>query len=76
MKSISYKNKKLYDFSDLFLTQVIDDWHSSFLSENQCRELARNEPWKSIWITREKSGVPLIAPLFWYLGNQVQGQTT
>ena len=69
IQNTTYKNKKLYDFSDLFLTQVIDDWHSSFLSENQCRELARNEPWKSIWITREKSGVPLFL-------NATEGELT
>ncbi|NBO99641.1 MAG: hypothetical protein EBU90_05880 [Proteobacteria bacterium] len=59
IQNTTYKNKKLYDFSDLLLTQVIDYWHESFLPENKCRELARNEPWKSLWITREKSGIEL-----------------
>jgi len=59
IQNTTYKNKKLYDFSDLLLTQVIDYWHESFLSETKCRELARNEPWKSLWITREKAGIEL-----------------
>lgn len=59
IENTTYQNKKLYNFSELFLTQVINYWHNSFLTEQQCRELARNEPWKSIWTTKEKAGIPL-----------------
>lgn len=51
-----YRNKnKLYDFDSLSLTYILDEWYSSILSENKIRELARNEPWKSLWAVRENS---------------------
>ena len=37
------------------LNYVVEEWQNSFLSDNQVRELARNEPWKSLWIVRENS---------------------
>jgi hypothetical protein len=51
-----YRNKnKLYDFDNLSMTYVLDEWYSSILSENKIRELARSEPWKSLWAVRENS---------------------
>lgn len=59
IKNCTYLDKKLYDFTELSLSYILDEYYQSFLTENQCRELARNEPWKSLWIIREKSGVKL-----------------
>ena len=39
----------------------IRDRYSSLLNDSQIRELARTEPWKSLWIIREKSKIPLFA---------------
>lgn len=59
IKNTTYKNNKLYDFEDVSLQYVVDEWQSHFLSEKQYRDLARNDPWKSLWIVRESSKVPL-----------------
>lgn len=61
IENLTFKNNELYDFSDISLQTVIEQWYMSFLSDNKCRDLARNEPWKSLWIIREKSELQLFA---------------
>lgn len=61
IKNTTYLNNKLYDFKTISLSYVIDEWHSSVLSESIIRELAREEPWKSLWSIRENAGVKLFA---------------
>lgn len=61
IKNTTYCDNTLYDFDDISLQYVIDEWQSHFLSEKQSRDLARNDPWKSLWITRENSGTPLFS---------------
>lgn len=55
IKNSTYLNNELYNFNEVSLNYVVDEWQSSFLSDEQIRELARNEPWKSLWIVRENS---------------------
>jgi hypothetical protein len=59
LKNTTYKNDTLYDFSEVSLSYVMDEYHRSFLNENQCRELSRNEPWKSLWIIKDKANIKL-----------------
>lgn len=59
IKNCTYKNNKLYDFKDISLSYVIDEWQNSILSESIIRELAREEPWKSLWSIRENVGIKL-----------------
>jgi hypothetical protein len=59
IKNTTYHKNHLYHFDDLSLEYVTSEYQSNFLSENQLRELARNEPWKTLWITRENSGCKL-----------------
>lgn len=59
IKNTTYLDGKPYDFEEISLQYVVDEWQSQFISENKSRELARNDPWKSLWITRENSGSPL-----------------
>jgi len=61
IKNTTYFNGKLYNFEEVSLQYVIDEWQSHFISESKSRELARNDPWKSLWITRENSGSQLFA---------------
>lgn len=61
IQNTTYQNNKLYDFSELSLPEVVDLWYDSFLTENQCRDLARNEPWKSLWIIRKNSQFSLFS---------------
>jgi hypothetical protein len=59
IKNTTYLNDRLYDFDEGSLHVVVSEWHDSFLTEKQCRELARTEPWKSLWVISEKSGIEL-----------------
>lgn len=59
IKNSTLFNNDLYDFSDISLNYVTDEWQSSFLNDTQSRELARNEPWKSLWVIRESTKVKL-----------------
>lgn len=63
IKNTTYLNNKLYDFKSISLSYVIDEWQNSILSENIIRELAREEPWKSLWSIRDNSGVKLFSTL-------------
>lgn len=59
IENTTYLNNKLYNFKNLSIEYVVHEFQSSFLSESNIRELARNEPWRSIWTTRENSGLKL-----------------
>jgi hypothetical protein len=56
IKNTTFCNNELYDFGTISMQYVIDEWQSTFLSESKSRELARTEPWKSLWVTRENTG--------------------
>lgn len=59
IKNSTYHKDKLYNFKDVSLTYIVDEWQNSILSENIIRELAREEPWKSLWSVRENKEVKL-----------------
>jgi hypothetical protein len=59
IKNTTYYDNKLYEFNEVSLQYVIDEWQSNFLSDSVCRDLARNDPWKSLWVTRDNSGISL-----------------
>jgi hypothetical protein len=56
IKNTSFIKNNLCDFEKINLTFLIDRYHNTFLKENEIRELARTEPWKSLWIIRQNSG--------------------
>jgi len=59
IKNTTYQDNKLYDFNDLSIIYVTDEWQSSFLADSTVRDLARNEPWRSFWAIRENAGTKL-----------------
>ncbi len=59
IKNSTFSNNKSYKFNELSLQYVVDEWQSSLLTDKQSRELARNEPWKSLWVTRENARINL-----------------
>lgn len=61
IKNTTYCNNQLYDFKDISISYVVDEWQSSILSENIIRDLAREEPWKSIWSIRENTKLKLFS---------------
>ena len=61
IKNTTYCENELYDFKDISLSYIVDEWQSSILSESVIRELAREEPWKSLWSIRENAKIKLIS---------------
>lgn len=59
IKNTTYLNNKLYEFDELSLTYITNEWQESFLSDKQIRELARDDPWKSLWLTKDKAKIKL-----------------
>lgn len=47
------------DFDKINLTFLIDRYYSTFLKEKDIRELARNDPWKTLWIIRQNTNSKL-----------------
>lgn len=59
IKHSTFYNNELYNFDQLSLQYIIEEWQSSFLTDTQVRDLARNEPWKSLWIIKDSSQLKL-----------------
>lgn len=53
IKHTTYHNNELYDFKELSLNYVMDEWQNSILSEDMIRELSVEEPWKSLWSIKD-----------------------
>lgn len=49
LKKTSYINDKLIE-NDEDIDELINIYNKSFLSDAEIRDLARNEPWRSLWI--------------------------
>lgn len=52
----TFKDDKPYDFSELSPHELVAHYVKSICSESCIRELARTEPWKSLWNIRESLG--------------------
>ena len=63
IKNSTYHNDTLYDFKEISTSYVVDEWQNSILSESIIRDLAREEPWKSLWSIRENTKIKLFANL-------------
>jgi hypothetical protein len=59
IKHCTTLNGSPYDFKAVSLEYVLTFYRSSLLNERQIRELARNEPWRSLWVIHERASSPL-----------------
>lgn len=59
IKNTTFLGDKLYDFVDYDVNTILSLWQQSLLKDGQIRELARNEPWRSLWSTYNKLGMKL-----------------
>ena len=50
----TYCDGDKFKFSDVILDEIISLQQQQVLSEAQIRELARNEPWRSVWALNDK----------------------
>ena len=54
-----YYNDERYSLDDLVIEIISNNYYKSLLDEKNIRELARNEPWRSIWVLRESNSYQL-----------------
>ena len=59
IKRCTFIGSERFDFESVDLHHVLMTYHSMLFSESQTRELARNEPWKSLWILNDSNTVKL-----------------
>ena len=57
----TFKGDELYDFAELSPDFVMSCYRDMILSQKESREIARTEPWKSIWVTHKSTGCSLFA---------------
>lgn len=50
-----YENGDEYDWLQASLSDVLSYYQENMLGEQECRELSRTEPWRSIWNSGKKS---------------------
>lgn len=61
IRNSTYSDNQLYDFKDISVNYVLDEWQNSILSETVIRDLAREEPWKSLWSIRQGANIRLFS---------------
>lgn len=49
LRKCTYLNNSLFDFESISIDEVLNNYYSMILPESTVRELARNEPWRSLW---------------------------
>jgi hypothetical protein len=61
IKICTYYGGEKYDFKGLSVEFVLHLFHDKILSEKQTREIARNDPWRSVWMLRDSNSYKLLA---------------
>ena len=59
MQRTTYKNNTLCDVEDVDISEVVTHWQKDMLPESTLRNIARNEPWRSIWSIKDSVGMKL-----------------
>ena len=61
IKTCTYYGNERYDFERLSIEFVLHLFQQKILSEKQIREIARNEPWRSVWMLRDSNSYKLFS---------------
>ena len=61
IENCTFLGNELYDFRHMTADYVLSLYKDSALSIKDARELARTEPWKSLWVTNKPVGGSLFA---------------
>jgi len=59
LSNTTYLDDKIYSFDHLSLDYILIKWRENQLDDSTIRELARNEPWRSLWIMKDKIDIQL-----------------
>lgn len=61
LKKCTFIGSEPFDFESIDLDTILMSYYSLILPEPQIRELARNEPWRSLWILNKSQTFSLFA---------------
>lgn len=61
IKTCTYYGGDKYDFDRLSVEFVLHLFQEKMLSEKQIRDVARNEPWRSVWMLRDSNTYKLFS---------------
>lgn len=61
IKTCTYYGGDKYDFNRLSVEFVLHLFQEKMLSEKQIRDVARNEPWRSVWMLRDSNSYKLFS---------------
>ena len=61
LERCTYLNGSLFDFESVNIEDVLNSYYSLILPENAIRELARNEPWRSLWALNSSNSFDLFS---------------
>ena len=56
IENCTYKNEKKYDFADISVSAVLSTHQEYILSDSEVRQIAKADPWRSIWASFKKAG--------------------
>jgi len=59
LKKCTFLNGELYDFNSLSADYILNKYYSIILNDSQIRNLARNEPWRSLWLLNDSKAIDL-----------------
>lgn len=56
IENSTFKNNEKYDFGDKKIASVLEFYNRNVVTEEMIRQIARTEPWRSIWSAGKKNG--------------------
>ena len=59
MQRTTYRDNALCDPEDIDISEVVTYWQKDMLPEHKLRDIARNEPWRSIWSIKDSARIKL-----------------
>jgi hypothetical protein len=59
IRRCTFYNGKVFDFSETDPTQVLGGYYNLILSDSQAREIAKQDPWRSLWVLNDISPTDL-----------------
>ena len=61
IRRCTYLGKELFDFGSVDIKEIWSNVNHQMCDESKLREIARSEPWKSIWVLNESKTFPLFS---------------
>jgi hypothetical protein len=56
IENSTFRNNVIYDFSEKTIVSVLEYYNKNSITEEMIRDVAKNDPWRSIWSASKKNG--------------------